>query len=111
MLWWYRNIANVDYSVQGWQPRRVYPDQVALSENLAPASREKSETVYVIETKGLHLKNEDTDYKQTLFDLCNEQATPQPWDAIKGELADHQVKFQLLFSDEWEKVLNAVFAA
>lgn len=111
VLWWYRNIANVDYSVQGWQPHRVYPDQVALSENLAPASGEKSKTVYVIETKGLHLKNEDTNYKQALFNICNEQAKPQPWDTIKDELADQQVKFQLLFSDEWEKVLNAVFAA
>ncbi|MDQ3007843.1 MAG: restriction endonuclease subunit R, partial [Chloroflexota bacterium] len=63
ILWWYRNRAKLDYGLQGWRKDRVFADFVAM--------RNSQPTVYVLETKGLHLKTEDTNYKKKLFDLCN----------------------------------------
>ena len=60
----------------------------------------------VLETKGLHLKNEDTAYKQELFELCNRNGQKQLWDDIAGDFADHHVHFCVVFDDEWRKVLN-----
>ena len=68
--------------------------------------------MYVLETKGLHLQgNEDTEYKQQLFELCNKYSQPFPWDAIEKEFSDHKVVFQVVFEDEWKRVLNARFKA
>lgn len=98
ILWWYRNRSKLDYGLQGWRKDRVYADFVAMR-NLQPI-------VYVLETKGLHLKNDNTNYKQKLFDLCNKHGQPTPWDAIANEFSEHKVKFQIVFEDEWERVLN-----
>jgi type III restriction enzyme len=98
ILWWYRNRVKLDYGLQGWRKDRVYADFVAMR-NLQPI-------VYVLETKGLHLKNDDTNYKQKLFDLCDKHGQPTPWDAIANEFSEHKVKFQIVFEDEWERVLN-----
>jgi len=103
--WWCRNKALADYSLQGWRRHRVYPDFIAMRQATPP-------TVYVLETKGLHLKNnEDTNYKKALFELCNERSQPQPWDAVAQDFSDHKVNFQVVFEDEWERVLNALLAA
>jgi type III restriction enzyme len=100
ILWWYRNRAKLDYGLQGWRRGRVFADFVAMR-NLHP-------TVYVLETKGLHLKNDNTDYKKRLFDLCNKHGQPTPWDAIANQFSEHKVNFQVVFEDEWERVLNAM---
>jgi len=105
VLGWYRNIVKQGYSVQGWQPNRVYPDFIAMQ------GLEKVEQAYVLEIKGLHLKNEDTAYKQELFQLCNEQSQPKPWDQIAQEFAQHKVHFQVVFDDEWQRVINALFSS
>jgi type III restriction enzyme len=83
ILWWYRNRAKLDYGLQGWQKGRVFADFVAM--------RNSHPTVYVLETKGLHLKNDNTDYKKKLFDLCNKHGQPTPWDAIAHEFSEHKV--------------------
>jgi type III restriction enzyme len=109
VLWWYRNIARVGYSVQGWQPHRVFPDFVTMRADLKPDPAQPiTESVYVIETKGIHLKNDDTRYKQALFDLCNEHVTPTPWSEIEQEFIDQKVHFQVIFDDEWQRVINAL---
>ena len=73
--------------------------------DIGPASEFKN--VYVLETKGLHLKgNEDTVYKEELFALCNELCQPRPWDEISQEMAQHQVQYQLIFEDEWRRVID-----
>ena len=67
--------------------------------------------VYVLETKGLHLKgNEDTEYKQQLFDLCNSLSKPRPWDEVAQEMAEHEVQFKVIFEDEWRRIINALAA-
>ena len=102
ILAWYRNIARLGYSIQGWQRDRVYPDLIAFGKHA------DIQTVYVLETKGLHLKNDDTRYKQELFTLCAEQSKPTPWNCITDEFSDHAVEFKVIFDDEWERVLNAL---
>jgi type III restriction enzyme len=64
-----------------------------------------------LEIKGIHLKNEDTDYKQQLFALCNSHSQPKPWDEIAQQFANHTINFQVVFDQEWQRVLNALFAS
>lgn len=104
LLGWFRNVVKQGYGIQGWQPNRVYPDFVALQ------GLQKLEKVQVLEIKGIHLKNEDTQYKQELFQLCNQQSQPTPWDQIAQDFADHTVNFQVVFEDEWQRVINALFS-
>jgi type III restriction enzyme len=102
ILWWCRNLVPGGYSLQGWQPQRVYTDFFA-GQGLG-----RLDTVQVLEIKGLHLKNEDTDYKRELFKLCNDYSQPTPWDEIAQQFADHKINFQVVFEDEWQKVINAL---
>lgn len=101
VLAWYRNAVKLGYSIQGWQKSPVYPDFVAL--------QDPPRNIFVLETKGNHLDNPDTAYKQALFDLCNSKSEPYEWDAIQEEFPNHNVHFQVVFEDEWERVLNAMF--
>jgi len=110
ILGWFRNLVKTGYSLQGWQPGRVYPDFIALQGEPTEAGLPRLSTVRVLETKGIHLKNEDTDYKKELFQFCNDYSQPKPWDEIAGQFADHEVRFHVVFEDEWERVLNALLA-
>ena len=109
VLSWYRNMVRSGYYVQGWQEHRVYSDFIVLGhdapEKLNPPRLSK---IYVLETKGLHLKNEDTDYKKELFKLCSDLSKPHPWRVIEQEFSEHSVQFQVVHEDEWERVLNAM---
>ena len=57
--WWYRNVAKRQYALQGWKKNIIYPDFIfALDQN------GKEERIMILETKGEHLDNLDTKYKQ-----------------------------------------------
>lgn len=103
VLGWFRNMVKTGYSVQGWQPGRVYPDFIALT------GRQRLEKVRVLEIKGVHLKNENTDYKKDLFQTCNQYGQDELWDEVAQEFAGHTIDFQVVFTDEWERVLNAMW--
>ena len=62
LSWCHRNVARSQYGIQGWQGRRIYPDFV-----FAVGSDGEPERVTVLETKGDHLDNIDTDYKRELM--------------------------------------------
>ena len=66
LLWWHRNVARTQYGIQGWQGRRIYPDFV-----FAMGSEGKPERITVLETKGDHLDNIDTDYKRELMEFLS----------------------------------------
>jgi len=104
IVWWMRNLVPGGYGIQGWQPHRVYPDFLGYQESL------KMPIVHVLEIKGIHLQNENTDYKKALFALCNEYSQPRLWDEIAQEFAQHQIKFQVVFENEWQQVINAMMA-
>jgi type III restriction enzyme len=107
LLWWYRNMSKQDYHIQGWKKNKIYPDFIASDINTV--NEKDYGNVYVLETKGLHLKNEDTAYKQNVFDLCNELGTKKAWKELGLDFKDKKVNFQVIFEDEWQNKINKLF--
>lgn len=108
LLWWYRNMANADYYVQGWKKNKIYPDFILAEKN--SENEDDYSKVYVVETKGIHLENnEDTKYKQDVFLLCNELGKKMSWNELGLELGDKQIEFQVIYEDEWERRFNEIF--
>ena len=111
ILWWLKNMVPGGYSIQGWQPDRVYPDFVAMQREFKAAGMPHLPTVHVVEIKGLHLEgNEDSDYKRELFALCNQYSQPRPWEEIRQEFAENRIGFHFVVEDEWQRVLNAMLS-
>lgn len=106
LLWWFRNISRQDYHIQGWKKNKIYPDFVAA--NKSKTKQEDYDTVFVLETKGIHLKNEDTKYKQDVFTLCNELGAKKAWKELFDEFPDHDFEFQVVFEDEWQNKINSM---
>ncbi|MCL0066028.1 DEAD/DEAH box helicase family protein [Dehalococcoidia bacterium] len=107
LLWWYRNLSRQDYYVQGWKKHRIYPDFI-----LADTEDKKQDDyhkIYVVETKGSHLKNEDTDYKKSVFDFCNSLGQQRDWRELNLEFAEKRIEFQVIFGDEWKARINKIF--
>jgi len=106
LLWWYRNISRQDYYLQGWKKNRVYPDFIfsEIDNNL----QDDYSKVFVVETKGLHLRNEDTDYKKNIFDFCNKLGIQKNWTELNTEF-DQKIEFQVIFEDEWKAKINGIF--
>jgi len=107
LLWWYRNMSKQDYHIQGWKKNKIYPDFLASDMNKENESDYGN--VYVLETKGLHLKNEDTKYKQDVFALCNEMGAKKTWKELDLDFPDKKVEFQVVFEDEWKSRINKIF--
>jgi type III restriction enzyme len=102
--WWHRIAVYQDWHLQGWQRSRVYPDfLICLHEQGDGIIR-----FSVLETKGLHLKgSEDTEYKRKLFELLTEYSrTALPVGELKLEMAQQQIRFALLMSDDWRARVN-----
>ncbi|MFT4202694.1 MAG: DEAD/DEAH box helicase family protein [Chitinophagaceae bacterium] len=101
LLWWYRNMSRQDYHIQGWKRNKIYPDYIAANKY-----NDDYRTVYVLETKGIHLRNEDTKYKEDVFALCNELGAKKAWKELFDEFPDHNFEFQVVFEDEWQNKIN-----
>jgi type III restriction enzyme len=106
LLWWYRNLSRQDYRLQGWRKNGIYPDFIVSRVNAA--DKTDFDRVFVVESKGIHLKNDDTDYKKAVFKLCNKLAEEKSWTELGLEFPEHKMVFQLVHGDEWQKVLNVV---
>ena len=63
--WWHRVAVRqqYEYYLRGWKPDRIWPDFVAMSGDAGGAT----EVLRVVETKGEHLKNPDTEYKKKVL--------------------------------------------
>jgi len=108
LLFWYRNIPKQDYGVQGWQKHRVYADFIFTD----TANGNGFNRVFVVETKGIHLKqSEDTDYKKKLFNLCNENAREMTLTELGLKLPAKQISFLVIAEDEWQNRLNSLFSS
>jgi type III restriction enzyme len=88
--WWHRNVAKTNYGLQGWKRGRIYPDFIFATGGNAGAGR-----IVVMETKGDHLQNPDTDYKRAVMDFLTQnfawdQAVPagQLQIAMTGETVE-----------------------
>ena len=108
LLWWYRNIVRRGYRIQGWKRDKIYPDFIAAK---SPRKRGEMGSIHVLETKGAHLKYEDTRYKEAVFELCTQLATQAKANSgeLKMDFSRRKVVFQVIYSDEWRNELNAIF--
>ncbi len=107
LLWWHRMATGAGYRIQGWRRHRIHPDFLASRK---PTKEEAQTSIFVIETKGLHLVNDDTEYKQAIFDLCNTH-TPvaKTWHDLGLGFDEHVFSFKVVIENEWENVLNGLF--
>ncbi|MFZ4483579.1 MAG: DEAD/DEAH box helicase [Chthoniobacterales bacterium] len=108
LYFWYRNIPHYGYYVQGWQKSRIYADFIFTTTGGAKGNFRK---VFVMETKGLHLKNENTAYKQSVFALCNAHAKKQSWNELVPTMRDKEITYEVVFQDEWQKRLNELLVS
>lgn len=112
LFFWYRNRARKDYYVQGWKPGRIYADFIFALKPDEPGGNDSYHQVFVMETKGSHLKAAgDTDYKRTVFDLCSQHAKKKDWAEFAPAMRDKVMRFEIVDEDEWEQRLNALLAA
>jgi type III restriction enzyme len=109
LYFWYRNIPHRGYYVQGWQKSRIYADFIFATRAGADKKRDYRK-VFVLETKGLHLKNENTQYKRSVFALCNDHAKRKTWNELVPTMRDKEITYDVVFQDEWEKRLNELLA-
>lgn len=105
--WWHRiAVSQGSYGLQGWQKNRVYPDFLACIH----VGADGKYRFVILETKGEHLKgNDDTAYKEKLFEILTEFAAT----AIRaGELVlgteNEQMSFTMLMNDSWKQTLEGV---
>jgi type III restriction enzyme len=107
LYFWYRNIPRRGHYVQGWQKSRIYADFIFTTND---GDKRDYRNVFVLETKGLHLKNENTKYKQSVFALCNRHAQRKSWNELVPAMRNKEISYQVIFQDEWEKRLNDLLA-
>ena len=107
LLWWYRNLSRQDYYIQGWKKHRIYPDFIFADAN--DKKQDDYKKIYVVETKGSYLKNEDTDYKNNVFDFCNRLGQQKDWRELNLEFAKKRIEFQVIFEKEWKARINKIF--
>jgi type III restriction enzyme len=107
LLFWYRNISRRNYFIQGWKKHKIFPDFITAKEN----KRKKNNLgdVFVLETKGLHLMNEDTNYKKRVFNICNEIIRKKPFEDLKFEFDENNFVFQVIQEQEWRSEINKIF--
>ncbi len=109
LFFWYRNRARKDYYVQGWRRGKIYADFIFTLQSDEPDADDEFHQVFVVETKGLHLKeSSDTAYKRRVFDICSEHAARKNWADFVPAMRDTVVNFEIVDEDEWEKRLNSL---
>lgn len=109
--WWHRNVARSQssYYLQGWRKNKIYPDFIFALQHDGKGDGEK---LMILETKGEHLQNPDTQYKQKVLQEC---AASYQIEQVKkqGELelvVDQNtiVSCDLIFEGQWKTDLSKV---
>jgi type III restriction enzyme len=107
LLWWYRNLAKRDYYIQGWKKNKIYPD--FMFADISSNDNKNYDSIFVIETKGLHLKgSEDTAYKTSVFNFCNSLGVQKDWRELNLEFKNKKIEFHVIYEDEWENKINKI---
>ena len=98
--WWHRlGVKGTEYAVQGWTPAKIYPDFLVFQHNGKYA---------FIETKGIHLKNEDSIYKGKLFEALN-TANLASIGSFDIKDAKMDISFNLVYQNEWKEEVIKIF--
>lgn len=105
--WWHRIAVQADWYLDGGKKKRVFPDFfVELEETDGKFSR-----LVVVETKGLHLKNEDTDYKRRLFETLERHSeSGVPVGALTLDDQPGPLRFRLVLEGDWKLQVDAALA-
>ena len=104
LAWWHRNVARRQYGIQGWKKGKIYPDFIFAVETEGSEDR-----ITVLETKGDHLDNPDTEYKRRLLSFLSDNFAWE--DGIPaGELElvkknGETVQCSLILMSEWKTKL------
>ncbi|MFH0800263.1 MAG: hypothetical protein V2A66_08820 [Pseudomonadota bacterium] len=107
LFFWFRNRSRRDYSIQGWREHRIYPDFIFTATERD--EKKDYERVYVVETKGLHIKDsEKTNYIRKVFDICTKQAESRNWTELGLQMKDKALQFEVLDESEWQAKLNEI---
>ena len=108
LTWWHRNVARMQYGIQGWKKERIYPDFIFAVQIGGIANR-----ITVLETKGDHLDNLDTAYKRKVLSFLSDNFV---WDDYTpaGELElvkknGEIVQCTLILMSEWRTKLPTFF--
>jgi len=108
LFFWYRNIPKQDYGVQGWRKSRVFADFIFTDKSNGNGFNR----VFVVETKGLHIKDSDnTNYKKRLFALCNERSKETTVAELGMKMHADKVSFAVVDESEWQTQFNALFSS
>ena len=111
LFFWYRNRARRDYFVQGWKPGKIYADFIMTLKPDDQEANDEYHQVFVVETKGIHLeRSADTDYKRSVFDICNDYAKRADWAEFVPAMQRKAVRFEIVDEEEWERKLGDVLA-
>jgi type III restriction enzyme len=109
LYFWHRNASKRGYFVQGWKRNRIFADFIAAGKPV-PEAEKGFDRIYVLETKGLHLRNADTTYKQNVFKVCNDRAHGEHWADFAPTMRNTRVRFEVVFEDEWQDKLASMLA-
>lgn len=110
LLFWYRNRSKRDYAVQGWKRGRIFADFIFTTK--AEDGAEEFDRVFVVETKGMHLKKfSDTNYKRSVFGICNEHARKKDWSEFVPRMGGSVMSFEVVDEEEWQKRVNGMLEA
>ena len=107
LFFWYRNRARRNYFVQGWKSRRIYPDLiVALRDDEAGRTMTSTECSWS-RPRAFTLKAaKDTEYKRSVFDICNERARRADWAEFAPELRSKVMRVGIVDEVEWQACVN-----
>ena len=97
LQWWHRVAARQrsEYYVQGWKSGRIYPDFVAMANEIGGVTH-----VMIFDTKGQHLEgNLDTEYKRKVLETL-EGAFNSAGRMVMRDGPTRQGIFQLVFSEQ-----------
>ncbi|MXZ17656.1 MAG: restriction endonuclease subunit R [Rhodothermaceae bacterium] len=112
LFFWYRNRPRKDYFVQGWKPNRIYADFIVTLQGSEPEKQDTFHEVYVVETKGIHLAgSEDTEYKRSVFDICNQHARKVDWATFVPGMRGRVVHFKVVDEENWKARLNSMLSS
>ncbi len=96
---------------QEWKRHRIFADFIFTLRPDEENSGDEFHKVFVTETKGLHLKRSgDSDYKRSVFDVCNAHATKKEWAEFVPAMRGKVMRFEVVDEEEWQKRLNELLA-
>ena len=101
LFFWLRNVTRTGYFLQGWHKHRIYPDFLFTTDH----DGQNDFKVFVVETKGVHLKNEDTDYKKAVFSMANQKTKAMHIEssALMQAIRKHPIEYAVVHSDQWQR--------